>query len=112
MLFTISKNTSFYLILNFKNQFKKLKIFSVKRKIKDQIFRLTVENIHLMSTNDIKLNFYSSLINLFKWPKLMFFLEKKFNFKKKFNINFSNKKKLIIEKCEKEYLDILSEKNN
>ena len=96
-----------------RNQFKKLKIFSVKRKIKDQIFLdSTIQNIHLMSTNDIKLNFYSSLINLFKWPKLMFFLEKKFNFKKKFNINLSNKKKLIIEKCEKEYLDILSEKNN
>ncbi len=93
--------------------FKKLKIYSVKRKIKDKIFLdITIKNINLMSTNDIKLNFYSSLINLFKWNKLMFFLERKFNFRKKFYIKLSYKKNVIIEKCEKEYLDILSEKNN
>ena len=90
-----------------------MKIFSVKKKIKDQIFLdITIQNIHLMSTNDIKLNFYSSLINIVKWPKLMFFLEKKFNFKDKFNIDLSEEKKEIIVKCEKVYLDIISENKN
>jgi hypothetical protein len=73
---------------------------------------MNIKNIYLMSTNDIKLNFYSSLINIIKWPKLMFFLEKKFNLKDKFNIDLSDEKKEIILKCEKEYLDIISENKN
>ncbi len=97
----------------FRNFFKKLKIFSVSRKIKNKLFLdMTIKNINLMSVRDIKLNFYSSLINLVKWPKLMFFLEDKLKFKDKFSINLSSEKKIIIENCKKEYFEILGENYN
>lgn len=110
-LYSILKKISLIFNLNVvKKKFKHLKILSNKKKIKNNLMlELSIMQIDRMNQNDIKFNFYRSFINMIKWQNLMFLIEDIFCPKKKYKIQLSEiKKNIIIEKCRKEYLNIIS----
>jgi hypothetical protein len=110
-LYGLLKLISLIFNLNFiRKNFKNFKASSNKKKIKNELMlELTLMQIKEMNKHDIKLNFYRSFVNIIKWSKLMFFIEKYFKNNKKFQIKINNdEKNCIILKCKKEYLDIIS----